>query len=450
MLLNRIPLCLATCLAAAFATAAVAQDEGFPEREPITSGVSFGLGARAVAMGGAYTSVGGDYSAAFWNPATLRDIKRAEVYGSLSHLSRQNTTSPTQGVNFFSPASDENTEDFTKFNDIGVAYAVPTTQGSLVFAFGFQRIKSYDSNLGFRAFNSDPDFNASEDWHQSERGSLNAWTLAGAVDVSPNVSLGLGLNFLTGSTEYGATFREVDTEDVFQDANGEGFHSFRVENTVDTDLSGVNLKLGGQFRLNPMLTLGATVTTPTTLKGEEDWSYFDEFGFDDGFLSDSTDSGTSEYKVRSPWSFAGGASLHLLNFVFSADLEMNDWSQVEWKTDLPVAGTTKISQNQLINALYRRTVRVRLGGEFTLPFTGLSVRAGYFRDPSIFKDASNSEDRQFLSAGIGLLVDKQVRLDAAFVHGFWKDINNQQLDLGGSYNEDIKVNKLFVSMAYRF
>ena len=60
------------------------------------------------------------------------------------------------------------------------------------------------------------------------------------------------------------------------------------------------------------------------------------------------------------------------------------------------------------------TPRVRLGAEFTLPFTDLSFRAGYFRDPSVFKEALSEENKQFYSAGVGLLLDKSVRLDLAF------------------------------------
>ncbi|MCH7756428.1 hypothetical protein IH970_15080, partial [candidate division KSB1 bacterium] len=61
-----------------------------PAQEEIFSlGMQLGTGARAIAMGGAYTSVGGDFSASFWNPAALADIRRVEFYGSLSHLMRQ-------------------------------------------------------------------------------------------------------------------------------------------------------------------------------------------------------------------------------------------------------------------------------------------------------------------------------------------------------------------------
>ena len=44
-------------------------------------GMQLGVGARAIAMGGAYVSLGGDYASSWWNPAGLRDVRRSELYG---------------------------------------------------------------------------------------------------------------------------------------------------------------------------------------------------------------------------------------------------------------------------------------------------------------------------------------------------------------------------------
>jgi len=70
----------------------------------------------------------------------------------------------------------------------------------------------------------------------------------------------------------------------------------------------------------------------------------------------------------------------------------------------------------------------------------------------MFQGASSDEDKQFYSAGIGFLVDKQVRLDVALVHGFWKNSTTQNVpgtEQVVNFEEDIKVNKAFVSLAFR-
>ncbi len=431
-----------------------APEKASSQEEIFSLGMQLGSGSRAIAMGGAFSSIGGDYTASFWNPAALRGIGRVEVYGSLSHLTRQNDFGLLANQASFDPFGRQNEENFTKFNDIGLAYPLPTVRGSLVFAFGFQRVKSYDSNLDFRTFNNTSDDQVNQAWREIEHGSLNLWSLAGAVDVSPNVSVGLGLNFWAGGTDFESTFFESDRDDLWT------FDTFTVEDNVNSDITGFNAKVGGLFRVSPMLHLGATIASPIILNVDENFFTDTELLGDDGVVDGDEsffDEGVTEYEIQSPWAFSGGASLHLLNFVFSGDVEYNDWSQIEYNSDPPFTDengnpVTENEANRTIRNTYRATTRVRLGGEFTLPLTGLSFRAGYFLDPSVFQDADSDEDKQFLSAGLGFLVDKQVRLDLAYVHGFWKRFNNglSQTNDIGDYVEDIKVNKVFVSFAFRF
>ena len=416
----------------------------FPPEEIFSFGMQLGTGARAIAMGGAYTSVGGDFSASFWNPAALAGIRRIEFYGSLSHLMRQNRVEFSDIP--FNPTINENEENFTRFNDLGLAYPVPTQQGSLVFSFGYNRVKSYDSNFDFRAFNFSPDDSVDQAWKELETGSLNTWTAAGAMAVSPNMSVGIGLNFWTGGSDFQSTFREVDIDDIYAD-----FENFTRNDGLDTNISGFNVKIGGLIKL-PLLRLGATISTPITFKVKEDFFTSEKLLDDNLDLAEEFfDEGFFEYRIKSPWTFTGGASLNLLNFVFSGDLEYNDWTQIKYKSAHPFSGVTETEANLSIRDNYRATTLIRLGGEFTLPLTGLSFRAGYFRDPSIFKDVSSDEDKQFYSAGIGFLVDKQVRLDVTFVHGCWKNFKEglPGTDDINIYVEDIEVNKAFVSLAFR-
>lgn len=418
-----------------------------PAQEEIFSlGMQLGTGARAIAMGGAYTSVGGDFSASFWNPAALANIRRVEFSGSLSHLMRQSTAEFSDIP--FNATINQNEENFTRFNDLGLAYPVPTQQGSLVFSFGYNRVKSYDSNFDFRGFNPDDSVSVNQAWKELETGSLNTWTASGAMAVSPNMSVGIGLNFWTGGSDFQTTFREVDIDDIYT------FENFTRDDGLNTNISGFNVKLGGLIDL-PLLRLGATISTPITFKVKEDFFTSEKLLDDNLDLAEEFfDEGFFEYRIKSPWTFTGGASLNLLNFVFSGDLEYNDWKQIAYKTDPPFTDEngdelTQGQANLFIRNNYRATTRIRLGGEFTLPLTGLSFRAGYFRDPSMFQGASSEEDKQFYSAGIGFLVDKQVRLDVALVHGFWKNFNQGLPGTDDIIDEEVKVNKAFVSLAFR-
>jgi len=424
--------------------------------EIFSLGMQLGSGARAISMGGAFTSVGNDFSSSLWNPATLRNIDAIEFYGSLSHLNRENNFRLTSKNRFFDPTASNHKESYTKLNDFGLAYAVPTTQGALALGFGFNRVKSFDSNFNFSAFDAVPIADSDDPqgiypdsvkhaWQEFTTGSLNIWNISGALDVSPNVSVGISLNFWSGGTNFESTFDEFDDVNIYL------FDSYTIENSLTTDISGFNAKVGTLFRMG-ILNLGGAISTPISLKIDEsffeDVSQYDDNGLLNEDFSYSSDA-IFDYKIQSPWSFSAGASLNLLNFIFAADIEHNDWSNVRYNSLPPFEGVSTTEANRNIRNYYRPTQRIRLGAEFKLPFSNISLRAGYFEDPSIFKNADPDENKKFYSAGIGLQVDKKARLDLAYVHGKWK-YNNQGLPntiTVGSYEENIKINKFYIALA---
>ena len=51
-------------------------------------GNDLGVGARAVGMGGAYTGISDDYTAMYWNPAGLGQMKRREFNIGFSFFSK--------------------------------------------------------------------------------------------------------------------------------------------------------------------------------------------------------------------------------------------------------------------------------------------------------------------------------------------------------------------------
>jgi len=443
-----------------------AQEEILPE-EIFSIGFQLGSGARAVAMGGAYSALGGDYSASLWNPAALADLRRVEFYGSFSHLSRDNTFTLNQNLDAFTPSAGLSEEGFTSLDNIGIAYPAPTYRGSLVFAFGYNRVKSYDSNFEFAAFNQTENDLVNQAWREHQSGGLNNWVLSGAVDVSPNTSLGLSLNFWTGGSEFQRTFREVDIDDRYVD-----YLESTLDNSLDTDITGFNVKLGLLHRFGNLLRVGVTAASPTTFKVEENWSQSETFISDDNSREDFFEEGFFDYKIRSPWTFTTGAAIKVSNLVVSGDLEFTDWSEIRYKSEPPIDTLTQVVANRMIRDQYGQTShvdlsvfglnadfnvpkpRVRLGAELTLPFMNMNLRGGYSKDPSIFKGAAE-EDKEFYSGGIGLLLDRQVKLDLTYVYGEWKSFKSGLPDIldrndVGETLENISINKIFITFSYRF
>jgi long-subunit fatty acid transport protein len=445
------------------------------QEEVFQRGVEFGIGARALSMGGAYAGIGDDYSASFWNPAALTQIRRLEGFGTLSHALRENDASlvnvstfdrfQTPQINTIA-AGFRTTDDLssTRLNSIGLAYPVPTYRGSLVFSIGYHRIKPFESSLQFgELFNDTPLDSVTQRWSELEEGSLNNWVFAGATEVAPNFSLGAALNVWTGKNDYQFSFVETDVPlDLYN------FNTFRLDQNINTKFSGFNLKLGGLYRPLSNFRLGFTIATPVTYTITEEFASTDVTTLDNGTsISGDPNDGQFEYKLRSPFSFSAGASINLANLLLSGSIENNDWSQIRYTTEPPIEGLSKNAANEELARKYRNTFRYRLGAELTLPIIDLQVRGGYFFDPAPLKGLPKDADREFFSAGVGIFLDKQVRLDLAVLTSQWTDYKSPLDDFGdtddGTDNDDpsidtdifsisekITLNKIVASLAFRF
>ncbi|MDZ7268801.1 MAG: outer membrane protein transport protein [candidate division KSB1 bacterium] len=410
------------------------------QEEVFQRGIEFGVGGRALGMGGAYTGVGDDYSAAFWNPAALTQIRRLEGFATLSHAQRENETAFGFNRNLDKASA-------TNFNSLGLAYPIPTYRGSLVFSLGYHRVRPYDGNFGFTWFNSTPGDSVNQRWSELEEGSLSTWTFAGATEVAPNFSLGAALNIWSGKNDYLSSFTESDVLDLYT------FRSYRNDEAVVSTFSGINLKLAGLYRASSLLRLGFTLGTPATFTVKDRWESSEETEFDDGNLDDTHEVGRYQYKIRSPFSLGAGASLNAAGLLLSGSWEHNDWSQIRYTTEPPIAGLSRNEANDELARNYRATTRLRLGAEFTLPVLDVQLRAGYFRDPNPLKGLPADADREFVTAGVGIFLDKQVRLDLAVLTGQWHDYKEPLDDFSDTLvpvSEKITIKQAFASLAFRF
>jgi long-subunit fatty acid transport protein len=300
--------------------------------------------------------------------------------------------------------------------------------------------------LRFKFLNTTPDDSVTQDYSELEEGSLNNWTFAGAVEVAPNFSLGAAFNVWSGDNIYQLEFFESDFP-----FNVYTFDTYQEEREITSKFSGYNVKLGGLYRPIPNLRLGFTIGTPVTYTIKEKFRANGRTEFDADSVEVFSEEGPDEYKIRSPFSFGLGASLNVANLLLAGSVENNDWSQVRYVSEPPFEDVTKAQANKELQSRYRSTLRYRLGAEFTFPLIDLQVRAGYFYDPTplgpdyfaerrVPKDA----DREFFTAGAGIFLDKQVRLDLGVITGRWLDYKDPD------FAEKITFNQAFAALAVRF
>ena len=361
-------------------------------------------------MGGAYVAVAEDFTATYWNPAGLAQIRRFELYGGLCQ--RQDVAT----VSFYgSPWKDSLTR--TVSDPLGIVIPIPTYRGSLVFSVGYFPGQVFDGLFGIKGVSRE-----TGEYKEGEvinEGGLGVYAVAGAIDISPSTSLGATLEIWRGS-------RNASKE------------LFTMQDTSYLELedkySSLSVKVGALFRMKGGFRVGLVVSPPVKYKVEEKWTQGDT-------------TWPFPYHVYLPWAIDGGISWTAPGLAtVGVGISYSDWTQTRYD-EPPVEGIT----NEDFRRRYRATTRIHLGGEVLLPIIPVKVRGGYYRDPIPFLGPREEggpkvkvkDRRDYWTFGVGVLIDKVLSLDLAYVRGKFAQEE-------GSITEEHKLTRIFLSAAYRF
>ena len=391
------------------ASAGFAQDQ-IPERLLISTGQYIGPGARPLGLGGTYTGIADDFSSVWYNPAGIAQVKRIETQASLSRSGYTNETS------YFGNPWDGSTSNI-RLNNLGFVFPIPVYQGAMSVAFGYNQLASFDRRTRAVA----PDQNREwRDFDELESGRLGVWNLTAAVDVSPNLALGLGLNYYAGADDYTLTGSYLDNS-----------QSIYTETEINTDLSGWMASVGGLLRIGRYARVGAMFQPPMSMLLEEDWVFDNDAGFFD-------------YRMTYPAVMRAGASFAPGRWLLAADIEYRDWETMEFRSEPPFSGVSKAEANQQIKNTYNATTRVSIGGEYLFPVYGLRARAGYSFEPSAYDDVGAGDDNHgIFSLGAGVLVDRSVMLD------FGYRMTSYRENITDGLTEDVRSSTALFTLSYR-
>lgn len=423
-----------------------------------------GVGIKAQSMGNAFVGVADDYSALYWNPAGLTQLDGSQISGSIYHLQFNNKSTFLQNT-----LMDD--RGFTKIKSAGMTYALPTTRGSFVIAFGFNRFKDYDDFLNFNGFNTMSnnisfeleDGNGNYDWYDFDRnvqqteqisqdGNLNAWSVGGGLALSPKFSIGLTLNFYSGSSQYLFDFYQDDVNNVYTSFPAD-FTSYELHQKVLSDIYGFGLKLGGLVHLNANLRLGMAIDFPTSLTISENYSANDVLTFDDGYVSEF-DLGDGEWKyvVQYPFKFSGGLALDVKQLLIAASFEYRDWSQVQFdvpdEVNLNEDYNELLSENKYFAEDFKSTINLAAGAEYRIPDTGVKLRGGYRYVPSPLVNAEKEFNREYFSTGLGYDIDNNSSFNFSVTKGYWKRHSVDDYTPGGT-EEDIETTQFLAGFNFK-
>ena len=448
----------------------------FPDDALRYSNINFGVGARAIGLGFAYIGVSDDYSAIFWNPAGLAQIRRFEFAGGLNYLSLKNSAKVWGYSNSF-----ENTT--TNLNSIALVLPVPTIRGSLVFAGGYTRISDFTGTLSISLFNTqssivpslydpNPDYdlawklgledstgatqilnNVSQKITLYESGGLNNWFVSGAIDIAENLSVGATISIVTGSYKYDRQFIESDTRNFYRNYPWD-FKELTVSDIIDATISGFSANAGLMYR-SDVIRIGLMTRLPSSLSIKENYSRSGESSFDNGDKFSDSYSGISRYGILSPFYFGAGVSFNIKDIVLIAgDAVYVDWRQMEFKNNPDL-----VQLNREIKQTFTETISLSGGVEVMLPFLQqVKIRTGYSYRPSPYAEDRGVSSRatKLFTFGFSVLLQKTLLIDFAYINGKWSTIHTQySYTYNNNFyslitNEENKLRNLVLTLRYRF
>ena len=411
-----------------------------------------GIGARAIALGGAYMSVANDYSAIYWNPAGLGLIRVSEVFVSLTHNSRNIDTR-------FLGIDGDNNLSKTAVGALGFAYSFDVYRGSMVIAGGYNRLHNYNSLFGYSGFNpgqSYMDFafetpvvpdRLTQDESLEISGNIAQVSLGGAYQAAENLFLGATVNYWTGQNNFNLVYSEFDL-DNFYSVFPDDFDAYKNNRIIDTFISGFDIVFGALFKFDSHVNVGITINSPRYITLEEDWSDVEDIVFDDAEVVQFADNGIFEYKVRMPFVFGLGASYEFPRGLISGEVRYTDWSQFEFRNDFPIDGITKSDANRNIRRTVEGILSPRAGFEYVLP-NNTKLRAGFSFVPNPLENSRSENNRKYVSFGLGFLLSGAADIDIAYRRGWWEtdilsEFSNEFI------NEKHTDNRIFTSLKFKF
>ena len=451
--------------------------------------------ARALGMGNAFISLSNDFGGVLFNPAGLGLMKKGEITAGLGLNTFYNNTT------FFGNTTDAN-QTSVDLNQFGIAYPVPTIQGSLVFAIGYNQTKNFNRILEFDGFNSGNTsmiqevtgvYNYVEEpftnklglayeirtpppgneyikdttrvngmLNQSGKidkdGGIGKWSFAASFEAAKGFFIGGTFNILTGSYTSNSDYYEEDTRNIYgnnfpldpNDPTTQDFQTFYMNSVIDWDLSGWDAQLGIIYNYLDKFRFGASIKFPSYFNIKENYlvnadSYF---GTQTHYSLYPTINSPIEYEIKTPWEYSLGASATLSIVTLAADMKIMDYTQMEFTSGPPYDYIVQLQKE--INDLMGTAIDYQLGTEVQIPNLPVFGRAGFMYFQSPFDGDPEEFNKKYITAGAGAIVDNVFVIDFAYTYGWWQDFgDNYGVNVSRTY-QDIHVDNMILTAGFRF
>ena len=415
-----------------------------------------GAGARAMGMGGAFTAIADDATAASWNPAGLAQLTKPEaslVYdtytGDVSYQDEGTFDFDSGLSNYYEDLGDKADLDYDALSFASFLYPIAMGNRFLVTQFSYSRLSNFpDVDNPYSYYNewsnaSGPLYTETEEYdlQSSFSGGIDAYTLSVATDIAPGFHLGVSLNYMQADVKM--------TKDVlysYSNSEGEAYDDAWRE-TSGYDFSDLYFDVGFLWKISEQFAFGGV--------------------YHSGFTADADyEFGEDVYPASIEWPTGWGLGLAYrptAAITLALDYSKRNWSdgKVDWE-DPQFEDTTF---PYLYFDRQFDTSSIRLGFEYAFVLGNNAVvpfRLGYFQEDQIaaYFWGGDQPDSTGYTVGTGFAY-KNFQIDIAYVHtsadtetmeGEWDDwdpdLGNYHATYFGSF--DSTIDRIMLSAIVRF
>ncbi len=379
--------------------------------------------ARFAGMGGAFTALGGDFSAMHINPASVAVFRFNELSLSTALEGREVSTSLNDNqssaiagqlavANAGFVLTSEISDPFWKSFNIGLSISrinnfneelsqdgVLNLGNTLMQDFANEAsgldpadLSNFGPRLAYDAFIIDDvspgvyEGRVSQGQMRQEQltetsGRMNDIAITAGANYNDRLYLGAGIGLVSSFYRSTNTIREEPTE-----PNTTDIVNYRYREDLQIEGLGVNFRVGAIYRFEQGFRVGASIQTPTGIRLQDNYrvSMRSTLKDPDEIVNATSGDDFLEYRIRTPWRFSVGAAGVIKGLaILSGQYEYVDFSAGQMlPSNRRTSGNPFSDVNEVMQTFYRPQHVLRGGAEFRLT-KSLMARGGlaYWTNP---------------------------------------------------------------------
>ncbi|MFZ0242721.1 MAG: outer membrane protein transport protein, partial [Desulfobacterales bacterium] len=419
-----LPLFLMLTLAAAVPIDAVAGTL-FQQVGIASSPNPVGSGARALGMGGAFIGVADDATAASWNPAGLIQLEKPEITIVGEYTSRSEDFSSDLRPEI----ANSGDIDTTSLNYFAATLPFHFYR-NMVASVNYQRLYDFTREFNHRLDFTQAGLDLLQNKHFRQDGSVGALGLAGAVEITPTLSLGATVNIWTDQLLWDNGWDETFTEIGAGTIGGVPATTKTFIRDEYSRFRGLNANIGLLWNVIPALTIGAVLKTPfkASVKHTFEFRQTQTLAPPVDTVTTTSQALTEDVELEMPLSYGIGLAWRFSDaLTVDVDVYRTLWSDYLLEDGRgnkfsPITGLPRDRSD------VDDTTQVRLGAEYLFIFPNrqlvVPLRAGAFYDP----EPAQGKTRDFYGIALGSgLAYKRLIFDVAYNFRWGNDVDTGNL-----------------------